>query len=467
MKTDLPIHRFAPACLFFLVLLGLLLTALAIVRAQPGNSNNPAASPTPATVASPAPAQSPATGAKPAPSVSPSPTQTSTPATDTPTPTATTSSSPAPSPISLKVKDAFRDDPKGEEEKKPLNERMDSGLYDHIVVVVENLAQWVAQSGNNNPANFILYLDGKPLKGIRPSIDKAFENKLRYQLMRTPESKDQWDALLGRPFGFTRPVSVTVGLPGPSADAITIEPSTATMNFTMINKWGLGIFSVVAAVGLALFLKWGWNSLRDPNAAVAIEQRPYSLGRCQMAFWFFLVILSYVFIWMVTTDYGSLPGAVLILIGISAGTALGASVVNSNKRDDAEKKLENLTAERAEKLAASPVTAPDPGVPPAAAAAVVAPAAAIARINQKIVKLAPQVNPVTRGGFFSDIFRDPDGTLSFPRIQIFIWTLVLGAIFIVQVYNRLAMPDFPGTLLALMGISSGTYIGLKLPDQEP
>ena len=43
------------------------------------------------------------------------------------------------------------------------------------------------------------------------------------------------------------------------------------------------------------------------------------------------------------------------------------------------------------------------------------------------------------------------------------WTVVLGLVFIVQVVNDLSMPDFSPTLLGLMGISSGTYIGFKLP----
>jgi hypothetical protein len=44
------------------------------------------------------------------------------------------------------------------------------------------------------------------------------------------------------------------------------------------------------------------------------------------------------------------------------------------------------------------------------------------------------------------------------------WTIVLGIIFISSVYRNLAMPEFSGTLLTLMGISSGTYLGFKIPE---
>ncbi len=33
-----------------------------------------------------------------------------------------------------------------------------------------------------------------------------------------------------------------------------------------------------------------------------------------------------------------------------------------------------------------------------------------------------------------------------------------------EVYNELAMPEFSATLLGLLGISAGTYVGFKLPE---
>ena len=42
------------------------------------------------------------------------------------------------------------------------------------------------------------------------------------------------------------------------------------------------------------------------------------------------------------------------------------------------------------------------------------------------------------------------------------WTIVLAFIFAVAVTRILAMPDFDGTLLALQGLSAGTFLGLKI-----
>lgn len=63
-------------------------------------------------------------------------------------------------------------------------------------------------------------------------------------------------------------------------------------------------------------------------------------------------------------------------------------------------------------------------------------------------------------GFLIDIFSDYSG-ISFHRLPIAAWTLVLGNIFVVQVYKGRAMPAFDATLLALMGISAGTSLRLE------
>jgi hypothetical protein len=64
-----------------------------------------------------------------------------------------------------------------------------------------------------------------------------------------------------------------------------------------------------------------------------------------------------------------------------------------------------------------------------------------------------------------DLLTDSTG-YSFHRVQIFAWTLVLGLFFLHQVWARLSMPEFGANLLALMGFSSGTYLGFKLPERQ-
>ncbi len=56
-----------------------------------------------------------------------------------------------------------------------------------------------------------------------------------------------------------------------------------------------------------------------------------------------------------------------------------------------------------------------------------------------------------------------NGEVSFHRSQMLAWTLVLGLIIVVKINADLAVPNFDATVLALMRISAGTYIGFNLP----
>lgn len=56
-------------------------------------------------------------------------------------------------------------------------------------------------------------------------------------------------------------------------------------------------------------------------------------------------------------------------------------------------------------------------------------------------------------GWINDILSDPSGM--FHRLQIFAWTAL----------RDVMMPALDDQLLILMGISSGTYLGFKLPEK--
>ena len=140
-------------------------------------------------------------------------------------------------------------------------------------------------------------------------------------------------------------------------------------------------------------------------------QRPYSLSLFQMAFWFTLVIIAYVFMWLINDELDTITSSVLALIGLGAATAIGATMIDKNKTQSGE---------------ATPA--------------------------------------VSTRGFLHDVLSDANG-ISLHRFQMFVWTLVLGIIFIASVYKNLSMPEFSSTLLDLMGISSGTYVGFKVQEK--
>ena len=73
----------------------------------------------------------------------------------------------------------------------------------------------------------------------------------------------------------------------------------------------------------------------------------YSLGRFQMAVWFVTVVFAFLFAYAVTGDTSPIPQGTLILMGIGAGTALGAAAIDLNKRTASKTDRINWTSEKA------------------------------------------------------------------------------------------------------------------------
>jgi hypothetical protein len=179
-----------------------------------------------------------------------------------------------------------------------------------------------------------------------------------------------------------------------------------------------------------------------------------------MAFWFFLSVGGYILIWLITGDLDAMPSSVLALIGISATTALGATAIDYSKsQSDATEstslatEAQSLAVRLAQLKAGQSLSADEQREL----------ADKVARydlVNQRLQALREKAGSVGSRGFLNDILTD-GGSVSLHRFQIVVWTLVLGLVFCDGVYKNLAMPAFNNTLLALMGISAGTYLGLN------
>jgi hypothetical protein len=265
------------------------------------------------------------------------------------------------------------------------------------------------------PANVAIDKDGKPtlhlflngleLKGAVGMLVDRKRNLVMFDVVRTAEDATVWNQIIGQldwwlTWGARVPVHVGVGTDkGGEFDSADQLPP---LQLIMIDPWSffLGVLTFIAAV-MALFYGAQTSSvLRDGGVT-----SPYSLARVQMAFWLYLVTAAFIFIWLVTGDYnGVLTPQSLTLIGISSTTALMAISVD--------------------KAAGQPA------------------AAAVSR------------------GFLNDILNDADG-VALHRLQIAVWTLVLGAVFFAQIFHSFRLPTFDSNLLILMGISGVTYVGFK------
>jgi hypothetical protein len=261
----------------------------------------------------------------------------------------------------------------------------------------------------------VLFLDGIAIAGVPPVSCNEADGGVRFELDRNDDSDRAWHMLLGEPPGLHRKVRVSLG---PSVSS-PVRTEVLDFELEILPTVAFGLYLAGLALVLALLVHFARTTalLRDPHQTPPPDGKaPYSLARFQLAFWSFLAVAAYVFLWMITEELDTITGSVLGLLGIGAGTALGSSVIDAGKQEKA-------------------VTA---GLSPVGASQ----------------------------GFLRDLLQDGDG-VSLYRFQMFVWTLVLGIIFVASVYEKLAMPSFSPSLLGLMGISSGTFLGAKFPEDRP
>lgn len=350
-------------------------------------------------------------------------------------------------------------------------------LDDIVEVNIENLEKWAE---TNDPAKLVPYIDGRAIRGNYPEELHLERGRVIYHLEITPENKKVWTDLLGAPSNIRRAVSMSVGLENGSAFD-SVHPESNPVILTVISPvYGiLALVIIFVTLALLLWLVRKTNIIREPGPPPAPgKQRPYNLGRAQMAFWFFLIYASYVAIWLITSALDTITSSLLALMGISAGTALGEALIDTGKDTAKANQLRDLTAEKlaleqsiteaqsqVETLNAEPVAATDQMTRDTLNRQLIDGRTRIGQIDQQLRTLSFQHSPMVSSGFLRDILADSSG-YSFHRFQIFAWTIVLGVIFLSTVYNNLTMPDFSPTLLGLMGLSAGTYIGFKFPEQK-
>jgi hypothetical protein len=78
--------------------------------------------------------------------------------------------------------------------------------------------------------------------------------------------------------------------------------------------------------------------------------------------------------------------------------------------------------------------------------------------------LAARRGPQRSRNILRELVTDDTG-VALHKVQVVVWTIVLCGAFLYLVGRDLEMPVFDGTLLTLMGISSGTYLGFKWPEK--
>jgi hypothetical protein len=190
------------------------------------------------------------------------------------------------------------------------------------------------------------------------------------------------------------------------------------------------------------------------------KDRCYSLGRVQLAWWSYIIIISFLVLFGVTGEFSDiLTTQSLILLGIGTGTTFISSFIDSGKADNKVpldyddriniQNLENNIKDLEEKISKKKTS--------------------WQLIKQEVIDYKKKLNRYelqSTGNIWKDILTDTNGDPNIHRAQIIIWSVILGLIFIYEVIVDFKFPEFDETLLTLQGISSATFLGLKAQSEE-
>jgi hypothetical protein len=155
--------------------------------------------------------------------------------------------------------------------------------------------------------------------------------------------------------------------------------------------------------------------LRD-TSILPVAQRSFSLASTITFYWTVLIILSICYIGIVNDCLPVIDNSVLILMGIVAGTTTAGKVIDASQSQDPT----------------------------------------IARSQDTTQSV----------GFLTDILSDSNG-ISVSRFQTVMFNIIYGCVFVGVVISQRKLYDFPTQTLTLLGISSGAYALLKIPENTP
>jgi hypothetical protein len=203
--------------------------------------------------------------------------------------------------------------------------------------------------------------------------------------------------------------------------------------------------------------------------AIGEDGRP-STSKLQMLIWTSAVVFAFLALFQIRFGAGFRDGIpnvsdnVLIAMGISIVTAVSAKSIAVNSASNNASNSGSGAAANA---------GPDPGtaaaVPPPDAAAVPPP------------QLPAAAAPPSKSGIFCDDQGNPD----LGKVQLMLWTLIAVSVFLADVFalikdptcplaggapcvpsniGKIGLPDIGQTMMILMGLGSGAYLGKKIAE---
>ncbi len=265
------------------------------------------------------------------------------------------------------------------------------------------LTDSIAGENKDTMSDLILYINGNAMNDIKVSSIDLQEQKLMFHLDRHSLDLMKFNPRFQTMWS-TLKVSISVGYKNGMILKTKPEKMEISLNYISRASILFTILLFVCIVGTFITLAATTNLIRIGN-----NTSPFSLALTQLSFWTIVIASSFIYIWIVTEEIPPITGSTLVLLSVSALTTAGAKLVD---------------------------------------------------IRAKTEKSA-----LTSHGFLADVLEDELG-YSVHRAQMFMWTVILGIVFITSVIKLQQIPQLDESLLGLMGISSGAYVGLKTMENK-
>jgi hypothetical protein len=220
---------------------------------------------------------------------------------------------------------------------------------------------------------------------------------------------------------------------------------------------GLGTFWLILLIA----------TKKHPGALVTGEDGRPSTSKFQLLVWTAAVVFAFLAIYQIQFSSGyhgvvpSIPANLLIAMGISVASAVSAKSIAVKSQAKADAAKAKAADDAAAKVKAAAVVAATAGLP--------APAA-LPNIPAQLVSQ-------------SGIFADDSGAPDLGKVQVILWTVIAVGVFLSKVFAiihcpgcpyidpqtgtatyALGLPDIDQTLMILMGLGHGAYIGKKIAE---
>ncbi|MDR6770187.1 hypothetical protein [Azospirillum sp. BE72] len=308
------------------------------------------------------------------------------------------------------------------------------------------------QAAALNAQGLVLVANGQTIPGARASFGCSAKGELVGTASTSiagngddaAQRRAAWQTAFSGFFSLSRTKTLPIAF-GPATGGMSTAPKLVAIQGASDRDLGLaGLWFALVAAGFlfAFFRHFGRMDSITPISRVPMPadyRAPYSLARFQLLWWSGIVTASYVAILTITGSMDTVTTGTMALMGIVGGTSVLAAFQDRRPGDDETRRQQHAAAY----IAAAAANPPD---------------------QATMAASLKEVYPPTQG-WLADLLSDAAG-YNIHRLQLLAWTMVLGITFLYEVTRTLGMPELSANLLALTGISNGTYFGFKMQEQQ-